>query len=187
MDPNEATPAEETSARRIRWGIRFLFYPVLIALIALAWHVRQARPSSVPPAPDGSLVYWSGRTGAGGVVYARSVGGRLVHLEADLAYQCPTRRVQITWQPRAREAHLRQDGRQVSGRWGPGRWMLIRPSDSSRTSSGQFASTVEAQMGVEPTGTIRGELTLLTPGRPAELCRTRGAVPFTLREVRPSG
>src|SRR5919201_4049854 len=68
--------------RRIRLGIRLVFYPVAIVLIVLAWHQRQSSPAHAHP------VSWRGVTAQGRPIRAVTSGGVLTSVDTEVPERC---------------------------------------------------------------------------------------------------
>lgn len=73
--------------RRLEWIVRLVFYPAAIALIALAWHERQA---SADDGGGGKVVRLVGRTSQGEVMTGELRDGRPDRFAVRVRYHCPS-------------------------------------------------------------------------------------------------
>jgi hypothetical protein len=75
-----ATDAELRLARRLKLGVRLVVYPLLLVLIGVAWHARQARGAqddtqpAAAAAPKVANRHWTGRTQPGARVPVSALG-----------------------------------------------------------------------------------------------------------------
>jgi hypothetical protein len=76
--------------RRLEWLVRLVFYPAAIALIALAWHERQASADDDGARPAVRVIELVGGTSQGLGVVAHVAGRRPTTLRADLDFACPS-------------------------------------------------------------------------------------------------
>jgi hypothetical protein len=81
-------------ARRLKLGVRLVVYPMLLVLLAVAWHVRTSRGADSPGAP------FRGSSSQGEEVTATIDGGRLTSLGVPLQLRCDDGQAdRFTWTP----------------------------------------------------------------------------------------
>jgi hypothetical protein len=163
-------PGDERLERRLRLGIRLVFYPLALGLIAFAWH---ARHRSEAPARALHLLAWSGRTAQGQRIQA-VIGddGRLASLFTRIKERCSDGSTfTVHWS--INQSQFAQDGDAVNGRQGP-----IAGTDYDGKPV-VFDTRIQGRMGAHPQGTLTGHVTW-TPARGTLTCRS-GPVTFTLR------
>jgi hypothetical protein len=166
-------PGDERLERRLRLGVRLVFYPLALGLFVFAWH---ARHKSEAPARATNFVMWSGRTAQGEAIQAAmSHDGRLASVETHLKEYCSDGSFfTLNWF--ATQDHFAQHGDDFSGRVGP-----VAGTDSYREPT-MTDTRVAGRAGAHPHGTLTGQVTRTT-AHGSVTCRS-GPVTFTLRQAR---
>jgi hypothetical protein len=161
--------ADHRLARRVRIGARFVLYPTLLALIAIAWHAR----SSGAETHTGGM--WKGFTSQDQEISALiSADGVLTHLDTHLIEEC-------------------SDGSPFDLRWFPYQNRFVQHGEEVRGHSAfpinvypgqtdQGAASLDGRIGGHPHGTIRSSNTLTRPGHIPLQCES-GPVTFTLKRA----
>jgi hypothetical protein len=161
----------ERLARRVRIGVRLVFYPTALVLITVAWqhfHGKPARGQST------ELVRWAGTTSQGRQINAITNAGRLVFVDAQLVERCSDNSL-LTFHWTPSEGRFVQHGASARGR---------TVSTSSMTSgertgvSTNYDNRISVRLGDEPFGYLRGS----TVGRDGVSCESG---PITFRLVPP--
>lgn len=155
--------------RQLRLGIRLVFYPLAIGLIALAWQRTHPKTVSFSPVTRGpaSLVQpfkaWVGVTGQGHPVWAETVDGVLTSLTTSIVTHC---RDGSTWTLRLTmfAGRFTRAGDIVNGRQGPAR------GTSDQGEPVRVTTRVRTKMSY-PVGTIVSEVTR-SPGPHSVHCRS---------------
>jgi hypothetical protein len=180
MDTEMDGPAK--SERRLRVIARVVLYPVALAVIALAWHQRQAARADVAPL---ATVRWEGYTQQGNTVTAVTVGGRIVSFRERLSYRCGEAfgSALDPW-PGLGRWRVVQHGDVVEGQAGPTAFPRRRGDPP-----GVIVHRLRLTLGEHPRGTLWGKV-VINPPRAGRFttteyrsCRT-GAVRFTLDRAR---
>lgn len=87
MDDDAQLERDLLLARRLKLAVRLVVYPLLLGLVALAFHVRHARAQEDDPhAPPTTA--WSGRTNQGYPATATFQDGRLISFTSRLMLDC---------------------------------------------------------------------------------------------------
>jgi hypothetical protein len=156
--------------RRLRLGIRLVFYPLCLGLIALAWsrYHRSSPTMRILPA-----LVWTGATKQGLPVRAVTVGGVLTSLHANVVTHCLNGST-FTLRPlHMTSAQFKQTGDIINGRQGP----ALTTSDEGEPVL--IATRMRARMDDQPHGTILAEVTL-SPGPRSVQCSS-DELDYTLR------
>jgi hypothetical protein len=158
-------------ARRLKLGIRLVVYPLLLGLLAVAWHARSARGDGEQ---GGSA--WSGTTAQGLSVRAAIDGKWLESLTLPVTLRCDQGSTyRFTWTPS--QDVLRQQGHAVTAHRPP----TTRPGAAGR--SGTYEARLRMVTGDHPHGTASLVETWTWTDQPRgsrTVCRS-GPVAFTLR------
>lgn len=157
----------ERLARRVRIGIRLVFYPAALALIVFAWQHYHGNTAS---GHTTDIVGWSGVTSQGERITGITGDARLVLLDAHVRERCSNGAlVTFHWMPG--EGRFVQRGATVRG----------RSAAVAHAPSGQpveYDNRLWAQLGGHPRGTI--EATSVYSNLPGDFRCESGAVTFTL-------
>jgi hypothetical protein len=168
-------PDDERLERRLRLGVRLVFYPLALGLIVFAWHARHRGEASADPV---HVVIWSGLTAQGRPVRAAlDDDGRLVSLDTELSEPCADGTAfTLTWYPR--QSAFIQHGDDVDGHTGP------QPSTDSYGEPTVSETRLRGHLGAHPYATLTGQVVRTTThGR--VVCRSE-PVTFTLHKGAPT-
>jgi hypothetical protein len=131
-------------ARRVRIGVRLVFYPAALVLIVIAWQHYHGHDAS---ARGTHIVGWAGTTSQGRPIRAITGDGRLVYLGAPLVERCSDNSlVTFDWEPG--EPRFVQHGVVVEGRTVGTTHVGARVDYDNRLS---------LRLGDEPYGTLSGQ------------------------------
>src|SRR4051794_12893826 len=137
----------ERLARRVRIGVRLVFYPAALALVVVAWQHYHGNAAS---GHTTDIAGWQGTTSEGERVLATTGDARLVYLDTYIRERC-------------------SDGSQFSFHWMPGEARFVQRGDAvhgrtaqaDRSSSGEtidYENQLWVRLGDHPSGTIRARL-----------------------------
>jgi hypothetical protein len=99
------------SDRRLVWAVRLVFYPVALALIAVAWQQHRAGADDGGTAAPAPVVWWTGTTGRGDPATLAVVEGRPRTVRVPLHFAC-TPELGDVWAVYTERLEVR-DGRRV--------------------------------------------------------------------------
>jgi hypothetical protein len=157
----------ERLARRVRIGVRLVFYPTALVLIVFAWQHYHGNAAS---GHTTKIAGWSGVTSQGERVSAITGDERLVYLETYLVERCADGSfTTFHWMPG--EGRFVQRGTEVEGR----SLAFGRAASGERT---QYDNRLSVRLDGERRGTIRALTRYLD--RPGEGWCDSGPVTFAL-------
>jgi len=163
----------ERLARRVRLGIRLVFYPAALALIVVAWQHYHGNDAS---GAGTDIVGWRGVTSQGEQILATTGDARLVYLDTYLQERC-------------------SDGSGFSFHWMPGEARFVQHGGSVRGQTAEvgrardgelieYNNRLSVRLGERPSGTIRASL--VYPNRRGGVRCDSGPIAFALtRAPRP--
>jgi hypothetical protein len=162
----------ERLARRVRIGVRLVFYPTALALIVFAWQHYHGNTAS---GHTTDIVGWSGGTSQGQKISAITGDARLVYLDAPIVERCTNGGlVTFHWTPG--EGRFVQHGATVVG----------RSTALAKDASGvpvEYDNQLWVTLGDHPSGSMKGASIYHRPGRlrcesgPVTFALTRAAAP----------
>jgi hypothetical protein len=163
----------ERLARRVRLGIRLVFYPAALVLIVVAWQHYHGNSAS---GHTTKIAGWSGVTSQGERISAITGDARLVYLDTYLAERCADgSSVTFHWMPG--EGRFVQHGATVQGRT----LAVSRDQSGARV---QYDNRLAVRLDGDRRGTVRAMLRYLD--RPGGRWCDSGPVTFSLpRPVAP--
>jgi hypothetical protein len=157
----------ERLARRVRFAVRLVFYPLALALIVVAWQRYHGDAAS---GHGTEIAGWQGTTSQGERIGATTGDARLVYLDTHLRERCSDgSSFSFHWVPG--EARFVQRGADVHG----------RTSVAGRSTSGELIewdNQLWARLGDHPRGSLRAQLVF--PNRPGGVRCDSGPVSFAL-------
>jgi hypothetical protein len=162
MAATDAQDAQDVrTERRLRLGIRLVFYPLCLGLIALAWTHYRGPATHVPP----PIVSWIGATEQGYPVRALTFDGVLISVRTRTVTSCLDGssffvRLYMT------SKDFKRTGDIIIGRQGP------MPETSNQGEPVLIANRMRVRMGDQPRGTILSEVTR-SPGSHSVQCRSQ--------------